>query len=95
MWTWKSRSHLVDAHFHIPLFAAYGAAAWLSIVLLPPLIASACIAFLVGYIREVTQVQQKHYDNVIFYGWFAAFNFECLYPGAILIIAAIASEIAG
>lgn len=91
MWTWKSRSHLIDAHFHILLFAAYGAVAWLAIVLLPPLIAAACIAFLVGYVREVTQVQQKHFDNVIFYGWSRAFNFECLYPGVVLIAASLAA----
>jgi hypothetical protein len=95
MWTWKSRSKFIDAHFHIPLFAAYGAVAWSAIVLLPPVIAIACVAFFVGYVREVTQVQQKHFDNVIFYGWGQALNFECLYPGALLIIAAIASEITG
>jgi hypothetical protein len=57
-----------DALLHIPLYAAYGAIMWLCFWAFTPLVAAAVAGGIIGFIRDVTQAQAKH-DNDIRAGW--------------------------
>lgn len=89
---WKSKSNLVDAHLHIVLGAAYGLVFAAFSAVFPWLVSIALSAAFTLYIREVTQVQSKKFDNVIWYGWgldSLGSHLEWIYPGAILTIIAL------
>lgn len=89
---WKSKSNLIDAHLHIGLGAAYGAIFAAVFAVFPDLVAAALSATFTLYIREVTQVQSKRYDNVIWYGWgldSLGSHAEWIYPGTILTAIAV------
>jgi phosphate/sulfate permease len=82
-----------DALLHIPLYAAYGAIMWLCFWAFPPLAAAAVAGGIIGFIREVTQAQAKHNNDILtgwnVFAWSRKKQAETFIPVSVLLVGAL------